>query len=134
MTPADSYAPAMRKLTLVFAVVFIFLGVGLYLGTGRESVTALIPAFIGLGMAVCAALARTERSTMHAMHVSVLLAILGFGGSVPGVIGTLKALGGAELERPAATYGRAAMAVLCLVYVALAVRSFIQARRARKTA
>lgn len=116
----------MRTVTFVFALVLIALGVGLYFGTGRESVTALIPAFIGVGFAICAALARTERSRMHAMHAAAVLALLGAGGGVPGLISLFKGGDGAP------TYGRAALTVLCIVFLVLAVRSFIQARRARQ--
>lgn len=124
----------MRKLTTVFGIVFILLGVSLYFGTGRESVTALIPAFLGVLFLVCAALATTERRRKHAMHAAVLLALVGFGGSVGGLVGVLKSLGGAELTRPTASYGRAVMAVLCVIFIVAAVRSFIAARRARNAA
>lgn len=122
----------MRKLTTVFGAVFILLGVGLYLGSGRESVTALIPAFLGVIFLICAAIATTEKRRMHAMHAAVLFALLGFGGSVGGVVGAVKALGGTEPDNPTATWGRAVMAVLCVIFVAAAVRSFLAARRARK--
>ncbi len=115
----------MRKITFVFAAVFIVLGIGLYFGTGRESITALIPAFIGVAMAICAALARTERSTMHAMHVSTLLALAGVGGGFGGLLGLFRG------STSAPTIGRAVLTVLCAIYIVLAVRSFIQARKAR---
>ncbi len=121
----------MRTLTAVFAAVFIVLGVSLYLATGRESVTALIPAFLGVLFAICAAVSTTERRRMHAMHVAVLLALIGFGGSVGGLVGAVKHIGGTEPERVAATWGRAGMAVLCVIFVVAAVRSFIAARKAR---
>jgi len=38
----------MHKPTLLFAVLMILLGVGVYFLTGRESMTAMIPAFIGV--------------------------------------------------------------------------------------
>lgn len=126
--------PAMRRLTTIFGIIFVLLGVGLYFGSGRESVTALIPAFLGVLFLVCAAIATTERRRMHAMHVAVLLALVGLGGSAGGLVGALKALGGTAPENATATYGRAVMAVLCVVFIVAAVRSFIAARRARKAA
>ncbi|MDF1700468.1 MAG: hypothetical protein P1V36_04850 [Planctomycetota bacterium] len=121
----------MRNLTYAFGLVFILLGIGLYVGSGMESVTALIPAFLGVLFVICAAVASTETRRKHAMHVSVLLALLGFGGSVTGLIGAVKHIGGTEPERVLATWGRAALALLCVVYIVLAVRSFVAARRAR---
>lgn len=120
----------MRALTTLLAVVLIALGVGLWLGTGRESMTALIPAFLGLGFGIAAAVASTPKRRMHAMHGAALLAMAGIAGGAMGVPSLIKHLGEA-IERPAAAWGRSVLAVLCLVYLVLAVRSFIQARRAR---
>jgi len=39
---------SMPRLTIVLGVVLIAIGVGFYIGTGSQSVTALIPAFLGL--------------------------------------------------------------------------------------
>ncbi|MCA9316542.1 MAG: hypothetical protein KDB73_13725 [Planctomycetes bacterium] len=121
----------MRALTTLLAVVLIALGVGLWLGTGRESMTALIPAFLGLGFGIAAAVASTPKRRMHAMHGAALLALAGIAGGAMGVPSLIKHLGGEAIERPAAAWGRSVLAVLCLVYLVLAVRSFIQARRAR---
>ncbi|MCB9825030.1 MAG: hypothetical protein H6806_04010 [Planctomycetes bacterium] len=121
----------MRALTTLLAVVLIALGVGLWLGTGRESMTALIPAFLGLGFGIAAAVASTPKRRMHAMHGAALLAMAGIAGGAMGVPSLIKHLGGEAIERPAAAWGRSVLAVLCLVYLVLAVRSFIQARRAR---
>ena len=121
----------MRALTTLLAVVLLALGVGLWLGTGRESMTALIPAFLGLGFGIAAAVASTPKRRMHAMHGAALLALAGIAGGAMGVPSLIKHLGGEAIERPAAAWGRSVLAVLCLVYLVLAVRSFIQARRAR---
>jgi len=51
---------------------------------------------------------------------------------VMSVTAYVKAHGGA-LARPAATEEQAAMAVICLVFVAMCIRSFIAARRGRNT-
>ena len=122
----------MRRVTFFLAFLLVALGVGLYLGTGRESVTALIPAFLGVGLAICALVATTERRRMHAMHVAVLLAVAGVAGSARGVPAALRHMGGEAIERPAAAWGQTATALLCLGYVVLAIRSFVRARRARK--
>lgn len=123
----------MRTIISVFAILLVALGLGLYLATGRESVTALIPAFLGVAFGICALLASTERRRMHAMHVAVLLAVVGFAGSVTGAPAALKHLSGEAIERPEAAWGRTVMALLCIVFVVLAVRSFVQARKARTT-
>lgn len=124
----------MRTVTALLAFLLIALGLSLYLATGRESVTALIPAFFGVGFAICALLATTERRYKHAMHAAAVLALLGLGGSASGIPAALRHLGGEAIERPEAAWGRTAMALLCAVFLVLAIRSFVQVRRARKAA
>jgi hypothetical protein len=121
----------MVRLTAVFAALLVALGVALYLATGRESVTALIPAFVGLAFAACAWIARSERARPHAMHAATVLALIGLAGSARGVGSLLKHLGGTAIDRVPAAWGQSAMAVLCLVYIGFSVRSFVRARRAR---
>lgn len=120
----------MARITLLLGVLLILLGVGFYFGTGRESVTALIPAFLGLPMALLGAWANRAASPKVPMHIAVLLAVLGVAGTARGVAGAVRMLGGAEVERPEATVAQAIVAVLCLVYVVMAVGSFVKARQA----
>jgi hypothetical protein len=69
---------------------------------------------------------------MIVMHIAVTVGLLGFLGSgIMAVVETMKAHGG-PLAHPAAVESQAAMAVICLIYVGLCVRSFIAARRGRK--
>jgi hypothetical protein len=86
-------------------------------------------------LAVLGLLARTEdsRKRMLWMHIAVTVGLLGF--LFPGtmaVIAYVKAHGG-TLVRPQATGEQAVMALICLVFVAMCVRSFIAARRGRNT-
>jgi membrane-bound ClpP family serine protease len=63
------------------------------------------------------------------MHGAAVLTLLGFAGTVSGLIKLFKMLGGTEMERPAAVTVQAIMAVLCLVFLILAIKSFIDVRR-----
>jgi hypothetical protein len=121
----------MPALTLAIGAALIVLGVASYGLTGGASPTALIPAAFGLLLVVAGVLARNERMRMHAMHGAVLIALLGFLGSVRGVMGLGTVLDGTA-ARPAAIVAQTIMAVLTMIYVVLAVRSFIAARRARR--
>jgi hypothetical protein len=122
----------MANMCLGLGTALIVLGLGAYLGTGRQSVTAMIPAFFGALLATLGLVARDERKRKHAMHAAVLLGLLGFAGSVRGVSGVLTMLRGGEVARPVAAIVQATMAVLCAIFLGLAVRSFAEARRARK--
>jgi hypothetical protein len=121
----------MPALTIALGVALVILGVAGYALTGGVSVTALIPAAFGLLLAIAGLLARDERKRMHAMHGAVLVALLGFLGSVRGLIRIGEVLDGTA-ARPPAIVAQAIMAVLTLAYVVLAVRSFVQARMARR--
>lgn len=121
---------SMPRVTLLLALFLIVLGIVAYLVTGRESVTALIPTFLGIPLLACGLWGRREGSLKMAMHVAATLALLGFGGTVGGLVKTVRRMLGATLERPEAALVQAIVALACLVFLILAIRSFIQARRA----
>ncbi len=120
----------MAKITLGLGFVLIALGIGSYFGTGRASVTALILAFFGLPLLLLGLVALNERRRKTATHIAVVLGLLGFAGSVPGLTKLPVLLTGGELARPTAVAVQAAMAIVCFIFVLLCVRSFIRARRA----
>ena len=122
----------MAKLTIGFGVVLILLGAGAFVVLGHHPHT-LIPAIFGLLLAICGALANTEdaRRRMLFMHVAVTLGLLGFLGTIPGIVGVLKMAAGHATARPDAARVQAMMGTICLIFVLLCVRSFIAARRAR---
>jgi hypothetical protein len=123
----------MAKVTLVFAACFIALGLIGFIGTGSEHYTALIPAALGLLLGIFGALSFSPDAGRRKlfMHINVTLGLLGFLGTVMGLIQWFQMLAGATLKNPPATESKAVMALLCLIYVALCVRSFIAARKAR---
>lgn len=111
----------------MFGLILIALGIASYVMTGRTSLTAMIPAFFGAALVICALVARQESARKHAMHAAVAI----------GLIGALAALGrglpaalGGDAARPA-VMSQLAMGVVLLIYVALGVQSFIAARKAR---
>lgn len=122
----------MIKITFIYAIALIVLGVGGYVLSDRASTTALIPAFFGFVFFVLASFARTESMRKHIMHVASLLSVAAIAGTVTGIPGLFTLLGGGEVERPLATISRSAMAILSLIYFGFCLNSFIQARRARK--
>jgi endonuclease/exonuclease/phosphatase family metal-dependent hydrolase len=126
----DRLVPA---LTLAIGAALIVLGLGSYGLTHGVSLTALIPAAFGILFVLAGLLGRDPGRRMHAMHGAVVLALIGFAGSIRGVMGIGKVLDG-NAVRPAAIVAQTIMAVLTLVYIVVAVRSFISARRARRAA
>ncbi|MEX2356073.1 MAG: hypothetical protein WD535_03460 [Thermaerobacterales bacterium] len=120
----------MARAALSAGILLILVGLIGYFGTGTTSITALIPAFLGLPIAVLGKVAENERLRKHAMHGAVLIALLGLIGSIGGLFALPGYLAGATAERPVALLSEAATAIITLVFIVASVRSFIQARRA----
>lgn len=120
----------MARTTIVFGLVLIALGIAGYIGTAAVSITALIPVIFGAALAILGWLALNERYRKHAIHVAAAMAIVGFLGAVPGLIGLWDLISGAEVQRPAAVVSQSVMAVVMGFFVGLCVKSFIDARRA----
>jgi uncharacterized membrane protein len=119
----------MAKLSITFGIVLILLGLISYFGISSESITALIPAFLGIPLLVLGWIGLSEKYRKHSMHGAAVLMLIGFGGTVSGLIKFFRMVGGETFERPSAITIQAIMAVLCLIFLVLAVKSFIDARR-----
>src|SRR5260370_21413881 len=125
----------MAKLTIVFGILLLLVGVAGFVLTGSAHPTALIPAAFGLLLALFGALANTEnaKKRMLWMHIAVTIGLLGFLFTTPGLIDVIRIAQGIAVKRPQAAEEQAVMWALCGAFVALCVRSFIAARRARLT-
>jgi uncharacterized membrane protein len=121
----------MPKFSIVLGIIFIMMGLYGYFGISSESITALIPTFFGIPLLVLGWIGLNEKYLKHAMHGAAVLTLLGFAGTISGLIKFFKMLGGAETARPAAVTVQAIMALLCLLFLIFAVKSFIDARKNR---
>ena len=100
----------MAKVTLVFALLLVVLGLAGYLGISPN-----------------------EGRRKLFMHINVTIALLGFlGAAGRGVYGYIHASAAGKSPDAIALGSQAAMAGLLLIYVILCVRSFIAARRSGK--
>jgi hypothetical protein len=125
----------MAKVTLIFAVLLVALGLVGYLGTGSMHPTALIPTWIGcaLGLFGVLAMSRSEGRRKLFMHINVTIGLLGFlGGAIEAVRGYAHARAEGIPPDQIALASKLTLAVLMLIYVNLCVRSFINARRSGK--
>jgi len=120
--------------TIGFGVVLIILGLAGYFGTDMVSLTALIPTAFGILLVFFGSAARDEKKRKMAMHIAVTVGLLGFLGSVPGLLKLGPLLSGGEVARPIAVVAQSIMAILMAIYVAMCVKSFIEARRSRARA
>jgi len=104
-------------------------GVTGYLGFGRSSVTALIPAFLGLVLLAVGILALNEKYHRHAINAASALGLLGFLGTVSGLSKLFTLVGGGELARSAAVVSQSVMTLLSLTFFLFCLKSFIDAPR-----
>jgi FtsH-binding integral membrane protein len=121
----------MPKVTIGFGAALVVLGLVGYFGSGAESVTALIPTFFGIILAALGVVAQNESRRPHAMHAAAALAVIGLLGSFMGLFQLPDLLTGEPVDRPWAVGVQSIMAVVLVVFVALTVRSFMNARRSR---
>lgn len=117
----------MPNTAIWFGRLLILLGIlgyGYGLTAGSASLTALIPAAFGLVLMLLGHVAASrENLRKHLMHAAVLIAVIGFMMTA----GRL-ALKFSELSLSAGVVSQAVMAVICLIFMVLAVRSFAEAR------
>jgi hypothetical protein len=121
----------MPRLTIGFGAALVVLGLVGYIGSGADSVTALIPSVFGVVFVVLGVVGRSDDRRALTMHLAALLALVGIAGSVTGLIDLPDLLAGNDVERPWAVAVQSIMAVALVVYLVFAVRSFIAARRTR---
>lgn len=121
----------MLALTTWIGGLLVATGVIAYIVSGAASVTALIPAFVGVLLLIAALIGnRSETARKHAMHVALAIGLLGALGALMNVV-KLPALFAGDAERPAAVVTSTIMFVLLVVYLVAGIRSFIKARAAR---
>jgi multisubunit Na+/H+ antiporter MnhF subunit len=121
----------MPNITIITGVLLIVLGLVGFVGTGSEHPTALIPAGFGIALAICGFLAKAPERKKLFMHIAVTLGLLGFLGTVMGLVKVIRMAAGETIARPEAAESQAVMACISLLFVGLCVNSFIKARKAR---
>ncbi len=114
----------MPATTRLVGMILAVLGIGSYLGTGRTSFTALIPAIFGVVFLLLAWLARNEAARKHVMHAAMVVALVGIGGTGS------RLLGATDFTRPA-TLAQLFTVVVLAWYLGKGIKSFRDARRAR---
>jgi uncharacterized membrane protein len=127
----------MGGISILFGLLLTLLGLVTYFAAvlgwinARPSPTALIPAVAGVLLIFLGALALRPAMRKHAMHAAAVVALLGVIAPVGRLISTAVNRG---LSASPAVVSQIIMAVLCAIFLALCVRSFVMVRRARNQA
>ncbi len=126
----------MPLTTIICGALLLILGIGGYMygmmKDGSASVTALIPALFGIVLIALGGAAQSmENLRKHIMHGAVVIGLLGFLATASSFL-KIPALLAGTAERPVAVVSQLIMSLICLVFVILCVKSFIEARRGRE--
>ena len=117
----------MPKVSVIFGVLLSVLGLYGYFGMGRVSITALIPLFIGVPIIILGVLAFDEKRIKHSMHAASVLVLLGLIGSVYRFLQKV-ILGNID----GSSIILIIMSVICIIFLILAINSFVEARKVRE--
>lgn len=129
----------MTNNTIFCGLALIAVGVyGFVNGTpdadGNKPMTALIPAWFGAILLVCAGLVIWKaKLRKHVMHLAAVVGVLGILGGFMPLIRQQSKGDSFDLSAPSVRNGLI-MSAICAVFVYLCVMSFIDARKARQAA
>lgn len=126
MAPDYSSSP-MPRLTFITGGALVAVGVIAYIVTEFSSWTALIPAIVGAVLLLSGAVAL--KSLMAGIHIALLVALLGAIAQLHPIFGNLMGDG----DNTAAGVTALITFLVLVVYLILGVRSFLAARRWKKT-
>ena len=119
----------MPFITVLAGLLLVVIGLGFGLTSEATSFTKYLPAVFGLVFVVCGAVAFRPAARKHAIHLALVVALLGALGTGMRIPTTLGQDGSAK-----ALASQALTLLTCAGYIALGIRSFIAARKARKQA
>ena len=89
----------MSKYAVFYGFLLIVIGIAGYIATDRASVTALIPTALGILMAgLGAAGLAKEELRKHLMHAALVVALIGFLGTVRALPGMVEIIRGSDVE------------------------------------
>lgn len=118
----------MPSTAIACGVLLILIGILGYANgvmTDHASPTALIPVAFGALLVILGAVARSrDHLRKHMMHAAIIVALVGFLASAGRLLMKFS-----DITYNAAVVSQVTMALVCLLFVVLAVRSFIDARK-----
>jgi Ca2+/Na+ antiporter len=127
----------MPTISVIVGSLLVALGPVFFVqGGDHRSPTAFIPSFFGLIILACGLIAKNPAKRKGAMHGAAGVALLGLLGSLRGLSAWPLVLAGRTEglthSKILASWSTLLMFVLCLVYLALCIKSFREARKARE--
>jgi len=121
--------------TIIIGLLLVAVG---YWGFSEQTVepkskTALIPAYFGLALIVLGVLSTIDGLRKHVMHLAAIAGLFGAIGGLYPIFKQATSEAGIDIKSPS-VISSASMVGLCVLFVFLCVRSFINVRKAREAA
>ena len=120
----------MPTTSIICGILLTLIGIVGYIHgvmTDHKSATALIPAIFGILLIIFGTLSQMKEGLRkHLMHAAAVVALLGFLATAGRLLSKFS-----ELTMSAAAMSQIATAIVCLIFLILAIRSFTAARRER---
>lgn len=119
--------------TIICGAILIIDGLVGYFqqSSDHPSLTALIPCWFGIPLFLCGVLAFKDKLRKHVMHLAVLIGFIGAVGVLARILTVMNKPGGFDPSKPAAI-AQLVMLAVCVVFVVMCVKSFVDVRKARK--
>lgn len=124
----------MIKTTRLIGTLLVLIGITAYAVTAAESVTALLPAIVGLILLLLALRTGGPKSSNTLTYVALVVSGVAVLASLMPLQDLPALIAGDDVERPAAVITSALMALACLVHVAIGVRWIAATRRGQGAA
>jgi hypothetical protein len=120
----------MVRATIVYGGALVVLGVLAYILSAAASVTALIPAFLGVVVLALGIAGRAfPGAALFVVVAAALVAVVAVFGSFRGVAAFLELIGGQQVERPIAAVAQALTVLLSVGYLVVIARRWMAGRR-----
>lgn len=120
----------MPQLAITFGILLNIVGAVGFFATGATHYTALIPCVLGVILIICGIVAlAAPGARKHVMHVAALIGLLGIGGTISALFKLPALISAASLASQPAVISKSVTCILSAVFLALCVKSFIDARR-----
>jgi len=120
------------RLTIITGALLILVGITAYATAETTSLTALFPAVVGIVLVTLGLVAIAPKFRRDAVHIAVLIGTLGIVAFFGNARHLPTLISGGVVERPQAVAVSALTVAILIAYLALSIRSFRRARRARE--
>lgn len=123
---------SMSIISILFGVLLTVVGVFSFFGTGASHPTALIPSALGIALILCGLIGRNQKLHHRAMQTAMLVALIGFGGTVSSFAKFGQVVRFGTANDGAAPLAKMTTGFLCAIFLLRCLQAFLEAGRSAK--